>query len=78
MITVVYLGDGYNSANSTTAKLTVNKINSTLTVNDIVFDYNNAGSTAVSYTGAWGVSAEVINQPKAIVNVKDKSIEVLF
>ena len=75
-VEVMYGGDNYTAPSSSSANFIVYKPDSTLTVNDIVFDYNNTGSTAVSYAGAWGVNVEVINQPKAIVNVKSNMIAV--
>ena len=66
------------SGNVTSAKatFTVNKVNSTLTVNDIVFDYGSSGSTVVSLTGADGVNATVVGQPKAVVKVNGTNITV--
>ena len=46
----------------------------TLTVSDIVFDYNTTGSGEVSFTGATGVNASVIGQPNAIINIINNTI----
>ena len=59
-----------------TANITVNKVDSTLTVGDIVFDYKSSGSCEVSFTGAKAVNASVINQPNAVVNVINNTITV--
>ena len=48
----------------------------TLTVDDIVYDYNSTGFTEVSFTGATGVTASVIDQPDAIVNITNNTITV--
>ena len=76
-VTVSYSGD-VNFFNATAnATLTVNKANSTLTINDnVTFDYNTNGSTTVSYTHATGVNASVVGQPNAIVVVNDTTITV--
>ena len=59
------------------ATLSVNKANSTLTINDnVTFDYGTNGSTTVSYTNASGVNASVVGQPDAIVVVNDTTITV--
>jgi len=67
--------DNHNPVN-VTSKITVNKVESTLTVGDIVFDYDGEGSGDVSFTGASEVTANVINQPKAVVSVNDNKIFV--
>ena len=76
-VTVSYSGDE-NFFNATAnATLTVNKANSTLTINDnVTFDYNTNGSTTVSYTNASGVNVSVVGQPNAIVVVNDTTITV--
>ena len=75
-LTVTTIADINHNNVTKTAKITVNKVNSTLTVEDIEFNYNRNGSTAVSYTGATGVNASVIDQPKAVVNVDENKITV--
>jgi C1A family cysteine protease len=47
---------------------------STLTVSDIIFDYNTTGSTEVSFTGATGITASVIDHPDAIINIINDTI----
>ena len=76
-VTVSYSGDE-NFMNATAnATLSVNKANSTLTINDdVTFDYGTNGSTTVSYTNASGVNASVVGQPNAIVIVNDTTITV--
>ena len=76
-VAVVYSGD-VNFMNATAnAILTVNKANSTLTINDNVdFYYGTNGLTTVSFTNASFVVGEVIGQPKAIINVANNTITV--
>ena len=52
------------------------KADSTLSVSAINYVYGGVGSTTVSFTGASGVEAEVINQPKAVVKVSGNKITV--
>ena len=76
-LTVKTITDGDHDPVTKTVNITVNKIDSTLTINNtIVFDYKASGSTEVSFTGATGVNASVVNQPNAIVNVKNNTITV--
>ena len=49
---------------------------STLTVNNIAFDYNCAGSSEISFTGATSVEATITNHSEAIVNVTNGTIIV--
>ncbi len=75
-LTVTTVPDGDHNPVTATSKITVNKVESTLTVDNITFDYNSEGSGDVSFTGADKVIANVINQPKAVVNVAGKRITV--
>ncbi|MEE3489432.1 MAG: peptidoglycan-binding protein [Methanobrevibacter sp.] len=76
-VNVTYSGDNVFWNATATGKLTINKANSTLTINDnVTFDYNTNGSTTVSFTDALGVVAEVVGQPNAIVVVNDTTIAV--
>ena len=59
-----------------TVNITVYKVDSTLTLKNMVFDYNSTGSTKISYVGAVGVNASVIGHPEAVVNVKNNLITV--
>ena len=52
------------------------KVDSTLAVNDMVFDYGSTGVTEVSFAGAAGVTASVIYQPDAVVVVNNNTIMV--
>ena len=58
------------------ATLTIIKANSTVTINDIVFDYGGTGSITVNYTNALGINASVIGQPQAVVDVVNNTIIV--
>ena len=75
-LSVTTVPDGNHKDVTKTAAITVNKIESNLTVDNIVFDYNSTGSTTVSFNGTSNVTAEVVNQPKAIVSVKGNNISV--
>ena len=75
-VNVTYSGDNVFLNATATGKLTINKANSTLTINNVTFDYNTNGSTTVSYTNASGVNASVVGQPNAIVVVNDTTITV--
>ena len=69
--------DKYEGVVNGTVTLTINKLNSTLTINDnVTFDYGTNGLTTVSFINASGVVAEVIGQPDAIVVVNDTTITV--
>ena len=75
-VNVTYSGDD-NFINATAVgTLKVVKANSTLTVNDITFDYNGTGFTEISFTGAVGVDASVIGHGEAVITVNDSSIAV--
>lgn len=67
---------GLDDVEINNATITINKANSTLTLNNIAFEYKGSGSTAVSFKGATGVKAKVLNQPKAKVIVKNNKITV--
>ncbi|MBE6503925.1 MAG: hypothetical protein E7Z76_06550 [Methanobrevibacter sp.] len=67
--------DDYNPVTKK-VDITVNKVNSTLTVGDMVFDYGSSGSIIVSVTGADGVNANVVGQPNAVVKVNGTNITV--
>ncbi|MBQ6351542.1 MAG: hypothetical protein IJI42_11535, partial [Methanobrevibacter sp.] len=75
-LTVTTIPEKNYNAVTENATITIRKINSTLTVNDITFDYKSKGTTTATFTGATGITAEVINQPKAIVNVDGNKITV--
>ena len=75
-LTVTTIVDGDHNNVTKTVNVTVNKVDSTLTVNNMTFDYKATGSVEVSFTGATGVNATVVNQPKATVNVNNNTITV--
>ena len=76
-VEVIYSGNDFTGPNSNSTNFTVYKANSSLDdVDDLVFDYNGANSTVVSFTNASGVAAEVINQSNAIVDVEGNVITV--
>ncbi len=75
-LTVTTVPDDDHNPVTVTSKITVNKVKSTLTVDDIEFDYDGEGSGDVSFTGASEVIASVANQPKEVVNVSGNKITV--
>ena len=75
-LTVTTITDDDHNSVTKEVNITVNKVNSTLTVGDMVFDYGSSGSTVVSITGADGVNASVVEQPKAVVKVNGTNITV--
>ena len=75
-MTVTTIADANHNPVTKTVNINVVKVDSTLTVDGIVFDYAGSGSAAVSFTGAIGVTAQVVNHPEAVVNVKDNKITV--
>ena len=75
-LSVTTITDANHNNVTKTADITVNKINSTLTVGNIVFDYGAEGSCEVSFTGASGVGASVIGQAGANVDVVGDTITV--
>jgi len=75
-LTVTTMPDGDHNSVTKIVIITVNKVDSTLTVDDIAFDYNGYGFTNVSFTGAYGVNASVVGYPDAVVEVNDDNITV--
>ena len=73
---ITFNGDDIYVKSNASAKVTINKVNSTLTVDDISFDYNSTGSAPLSFDGAEGVTANVTDHEEAIVNVEDNVITV--
>ena len=75
-LTVTTIPEENYNAVTKNATITVRKLNSTLTVNNVTFDYNTIGSTAVTFTGATGVKATVLNQYQAKVTVNGTNITI--
>ena len=73
---VTTIADDNHNPVTKTVEITVNKVNSTLSVDAMAYDYGGVGSTSVSFTGATGVEAEVVNQPDAVVKVNGNKITV--
>jgi len=73
---VTTIPDNDHNPVTESSKITVNKVESTLTVDDIVFDYGSEGSGNVSFDGASEVNANVVSQPNAVVSVNGKKITV--
>ena len=75
-LTVTTIPDANHNPVTKTVNVTVNKVDSTLAVDNITFDYNGSGSGNVSFSGAIGVNASVIDQSEAVVNVTGNTITV--
>ena len=75
MENVTILGNQIDNKGKNTIHMAY-RIDSTLAVNDMEFDYNTTGSTEVSFTDATGIEATVIDQPDAVVNVNNNTITV--
>lgn len=76
-LNVTTVADGNHKSVSKNVLITVKKADSTLVIgNDIVFDFNGAGSTNVSFANASGVVASVVGQPDAVINVVGNNITV--
>ncbi len=76
-LTVTTIVDANHSAASKTATITVRKLKSTISLtDDIVFDYGSSGSSEVSFTGADGVAAKVIDHSEANVVINGSVITV--
>ena len=75
-LTVTTITDDDHNPVTEEVNITVNKVNSTLTVGDMVFDHGNSGSIIFSISGADGINASVVNQPNAVVKVNGTNITV--
>ena len=73
---VVLSLDRYEGVVNGEITLTINKANSTLTINNVTFDYGTSGSATVAFTNATGFVADVIGQPNAVVSVVNDTITV--
>ena len=75
-LTVTTIPEENYNAVTENATITVRKLNSTLTVNNVTFDYKSIGFIAVTFTGATGVNATVLNQYQANVTVNGTNITI--
>ena len=75
-LTVTTIPEENYNAVTENATITVRKVNSTLTVTDITFDYKTKGIATATFTGATGIKATVINQGRANVTVNGTNITV--
>ncbi|RPF50906.1 hypothetical protein EDC42_1565 [Methanobrevibacter gottschalkii DSM 11977] len=59
-------------------EVTVNKIDSALTLDndEMVFDYGGSASVTFDYDGAVNVTAEVVNHPEAVIKINEDCIVV--
>ena len=65
-LTVNTVPDGNHNSKTATATVTVNKVDSSIVLNDVVFDYGSSGSVAVTTSGANGITAAIANHPDAV------------
>ncbi|MBR5355126.1 MAG: hypothetical protein IK122_03290, partial [Alphaproteobacteria bacterium] len=75
-LTVATIPDDDHGSVNKTVSITVHKVNSTLEVADIVFNYTGSGSGHVDFNGATGINAIVIGQPNAVVETTANEITV--
>ena len=75
-LTVTTIPEENYNAVTENATITVRKLNSTLTVNNVTFDYKSIGFIVVTFTGATGVNATVLNQYQANVTVNGTNITI--
>ena len=73
---VVTVPDENHYSVEATATVTVNKIDSTLNVSDVVFDFGKSGVSYISYSGILYVNASVVGHPEAIVDKQDTEIVI--
>ena len=74
-LTVTTIPDDNHDAVKKTVTLTVNRVNSTLTVPDITLDYGQNGISNTTFTGATGIVA-VVNDLSAVVETNGSVITV--
>ena len=75
-LSVTTITDENHNSVTKTASISVNKIDSTLTVNDVVLDYGTSTNVTVKTEGATGITAK-INDTEAVVENNTIAIPVL-
>ena len=75
-LTVTTIADYDHNPVSREVNITVNRVDSTLMVDNIVFEYNGTGFVNVSFTGAVGVNASVVGQSGDVVKINGTIITV--
>ena len=68
--------DGNHTEVSATVNITVNKIDATISLGNIIFDYGSSNSTTFTGEGIENVTATVLNQPADKVTVTGNTITV--
>ena len=76
ILNVVTVPDVNHEATEVNVTITVNKVNSTLTVSDAVSEYDQAAIVPVVYDGATGVSASVADYPDAVITYLSDAISI--
>ena len=75
-LSVTVVPDDNHNPITKTAEITVNKVDSSIDVDDINLTYGETGSVSVSVSGAVEVTGEVVGHPEAFVNVDNNTISV--
>ncbi|ADC47500.1 adhesin-like protein [Methanobrevibacter ruminantium M1] len=75
-LTVTTIPNSNHNPVSKTVKVTITKLDSELAVEDLEFDYNSTGTTNATFEGATGITAKVVGQPNATVEINGNSISV--
>ena len=76
VLTVATIADANHNSVSRDLTVNVSKAQSTLSVDNITFIFDEVGKGTVNYTGAIGVTAEIFNYPEASVTVNGNEITV--
>ena len=61
---------------TSSVNVTVSKVDSQITIPNIVFDYGATGSANVVLVGATGINVSVLNHPEAVVKIVNNTITV--
>ena len=61
---------------TSSVNVTVSKVDSQITIPNIVFDYGATGNATVTVVGATGINASVLNHTEAVVNIVNNTITV--
>ncbi len=76
VLNVVAVPDKNHYASQDSATITVNKISSTVSLTDIVFDYGKSGTSTATLIGVSDIAAEVVGHDEANVRINGNTITV--
>ena len=76
ILNVTTIPDKHYTAVSNTTTITVNKINSSVSLTEIVFNVGDSGKSIATTIGATNITAYVVNHSEAIVTVNGNEITV--